>query len=69
MLVTSSIDQRLNVWRVSQPIESTDTASGGEASRGPAEAVSLELVSSHTHDIADASSLCLYSERLPQLLD
>lgn len=44
LVMTTSIDQRLNVWKVNEE--------GG-----------IELSSSHTHDVADPSSLATYSTR------
>lgn len=44
LVMSSSIDQRLNVWKFAGSKE-------------------VELVSSSTHDVADASSLLTYSNR------
>ena len=42
--LTSGIDQRLNVWKISQED-------------------GIQLLSSHTHDVADPSSLVVYHTR------
>lgn len=61
--MTSSLDQRLNIWRISD--QPTATVPGVSIDRvlehGPT--VILEQLSSYTHDVADASSLALYTER------
>lgn len=57
LVVTSSIDQRLTVWRVGQ---SGSADRGEEDSSSSLQSCTPELVHSQTHDVADASSLTLY---------
>lgn len=55
LLVTSSIDQRLSVWKLSLTEDKENEED--EEVGGCAE---LQLVDSITHDVADVSSLTLY---------
>ena len=48
VVVTTSIDQRLSIWRISTATECT---------------ARIDFMYSHTHDIADVSSLKLYCWR------
>ena len=49
-MITTAVDQRLNVWQVDR--EEEEEGNGA-----------LKLMSSHTHDVADPSSLRAYSTR------
>ena len=61
-VVTTSIDQRITVWRVGLGKSTVDdtAAESGVGSSQCGQPVRVEQVYSHTHDVADVSSLCLY---------
>lgn len=68
-VVTTSIDQRLTVWRIRLPAAEQASRKEEGEERGvvkcdqqPQEA-GVEQVWSHTHDVADPSSLTLYHWR------
>ena len=57
IVVTTSVDQRLSAWRLS---ENTDAAAAVATLDSSQQAMRVDHVYGHTHDVADASSLCLY---------
>ena len=59
VVVTTSVDQRLSVWRM-RVSGSTDTAGALTTLGSSQQAVRVDHVYSHTHDVADVSSLSLY---------
>jgi WD40 repeat protein len=59
VVVTTSVDQRLSVWRMRES-GNTDTAGALTTLGSSQQAVRLDHVYSHTHDVADVSSLSLY---------
>ena len=74
-MVTTSIDQRLTAWRIRLPAVEPSGRERDEASERDTvqcdqqpQGVGVGQVWSHTHDVADASSLTLYHWRYYKLL-
>ena len=58
-MVTTSIDQRVCMWRIEagQPTGTNTSANSSSQSSGT---MRVDQVYSHTHDVADVSSIALY---------
>lgn len=55
-MVTTSIDQRVCMWR----IEADQTNTSANSSSQSSGTMRVDQVYNHTHDVADVSSIALY---------